>query len=210
MTNLALSEAPVTLFLLIINVLVSGYTLFVDASLLDRLSFKVDRILTHREYHRLFTAGFVHVGLMHLVFNMLVLYFFGPLLEIMVFGSFRFLLLYFGSELFAHGLTLLLHKNNPTYAAAGASGAINGIVFAFCIFFPFEKIYLFFAIGMPAIVFALGYAVLSIYAMRVARAEKKQGGIAHEAHLGGALGGVILTLLLEPRALGIFLGHLGF
>jgi membrane associated rhomboid family serine protease len=120
------------------------------------------------------------------------------------------LLLFFGSVLFAVGLTLLLHKNIQTYAAAGASGAIIGIVFAFCILLHLENIYLFFAFGMPAIVFALGYAVLSIYAMRVARAEKKQGGIAHEAHLGGALGGVILSLLLEPRALGIFQGHLGF
>lgn len=202
------SETPVTLLLLLVNVLVSGYALLADPSLVDRLAFKPRAILQQRQYQRLVTGGFVHVGLGHLLFNMITLYFFGRLLELIL-GPGSFLLLYFGSLLAAHGLTLYLHRNNAQYAAVGASGAVSGVVFAFCLFYPFEMIYVFFAVPIPAILFAVIYVFGSIYAMRQARERGVSGGIAHEAHLGGALGGVLLTVLLEPRALPIFLSHFG-
>ncbi|QXD14080.1 rhomboid family intramembrane serine protease [Rhodocaloribacter litoris] len=201
------SAAPVTLFLLVANVLVSGYALFSDPGLIDRLAFKPRRILDGKEYYRLITGGFVHVGLGHLAFNMITLYFFGPYLEVLL-GSVRFLLIYFGAELAAHGLSLWMHRGHPQYAAVGASGAISGIVFAYCLFNPFSQIGLFFAIWIPAWAFAVGFVVLSIVAMG-RRAPGETGGLAHEAHLGGAVGGLLLTILLEPRALPIFLSQLG-
>ena len=203
-----LADAPVTLILLLINVLVSGYALYSDPSLIERLSFRPARIRDNKEYYRLITAGFVHVGLWHLAFNMITLYFFGPLLE-GVLGSFKFILLYFGSELAAHGLTMWTQRDNYQYAAVGASGAVSGVLFAFCLFAPFSMLYVFFAIPMPAILFAVLYVGGSIYAMKQAREQGAMGGIAHDAHLGGALGGLALTLLLEPRALSIFFGQIG-
>ena len=203
------SATPVTLILLVINVLVSLYALFSDPALIDRLSFKPRQILEGGEYYRMITGGFVHGGLGHLLFNMITLFFFGPTLEVLL-GSGKFLLVYFGAELAAHGLSLALHKNNPNYAAVGASGAISGIVFGFCLFYPLEKIYLFIIpIGIPAVIFAIGYVVISIFAMRRAREQGQLGGIAHEAHIGGAIGGLLLTILLEPRAITIFLRQLG-
>lgn len=201
------SSTPVTLLLLIINVMVSGYALFYDPSLVDRLAFKPREILQGKQYQRMITGGFVHVGIGHLAFNMITLFFFGPLLE-SILGPGRFLLLYFGAELAAHALTLVIHRDSPTYAAVGASGAISGVVFAFCLFFPFEKLYIFFALPMPAILFAVLYVVGSVYAMRQ-KEEGMTGGIAHEAHLGGAVGGLVLTILLEPRSLSIFLEQVG-
>ena len=204
------SETPVTLLLLLVNALVSGYALFYDESLVDRLAFKPREILQKGEYQRLVTAGFVHVSLSHLLFNMITLYFFGRYVELLL-GPGRFLLLYFGSELAAHGLSLFLHRQSTQYAAVGASGAVSGVLFGFCLFEPFAGIRFFFIpIDIPAIVFAVGYVALSIYAMRHAQSSGMTGGIAHEAHLGGALGGVLLTILLEPRAIDIFLGKLGF
>ena len=200
------SQTPVTLILLLINTLVSVYALFFDVSLVDRLAFKPRQILQQGEYQRLITGGFVHVGLGHLLFNMITLYFFGPWMELIL-GPGKFLLLYFGAELAAHGLALYFHRNNSDYSAVGASGAISGVLFAFCLFRPFELIYVFFAIPMWAIVFAVLYVVGSVYAMRHGQQEVR-GGIAHEAHLGGALGGVVLTILLEPRVIPIFLGAL--
>lgn len=200
------AETPATLILLLLNILVSGYALYFDQSLVDRLSFRPLQILKGREYHRLITAGFVHVGLWHLAFNMITLYFFGPFMEAIL-GTVGFVVLYFGSELAAHALSLVLHRNNPSYAAIGASGAISGVLFGFCLFQPFQTIYAFF-LPMPAIVFAVGYVVLSIYAMRQ-RESGMTGGIAHEAHLGGALGGLLLTVLLEPRVIPHFLGQIG-
>lgn len=203
------AETPVTILLLLVNVLVSAYALYFDHSLVDRLSFKPQRILEHGEYQRLITAGFVHAGLGHLAFNMLTLYFFGPELE-RILGPGKFLLLYFGAELAAHGLSLLLHRNTAGYAAVGASGAVSGVVFGYCLFYPFHSLYIFFLpIPIPAIVFAVAYVALSMYAMKKGREGSMTGGIAHEAHLGGALGGLLLTVLLEPRALGIFFGQIG-
>ncbi len=200
------SAAPVTLLLLVLNVMVSGYALFSDPGLIDRLAFKPRRIRENKEYYRFITGGFVHVGLGHLAFNMLTLYFFGPYLEYVV-GSGRFLLIYFGSEMAAHALTMVLQRKNPGYSAVGASGAISGLVFAYCLFNPFSRIGLFFAIWIPAWLFAVGFVAVSVVAMR-RRAAGSAGGLAHEAHLGGALGGVVLTILLEPRSLELFLGQI--
>lgn len=201
-----LSATPVTLMLLIINVMVSLYALFMDQSLLGRLAFKPFLIREQKEYHRFISAGFVHVGLGHLLFNMITLYFFGPPLELFL-GTGKFLMLYFGSELVAHGFTYYANKDQPSYAAVGASGAVSGVVLSFCLFQPFTMLYLFFAVPIPAILFAIGYIFGSYYAARKAKDGKDQGffgGIAHEAHLGGAIGGLVLTVLLEPRSLAIF------
>ncbi len=196
-------ETPVTLALLVINVLVGVYTMYVDPSLLDRWAFKPQRFAHEGEWWRILTAGFIHVGLGHLAFNMITLYFFGPEIEGFL-GPARFLAIYFGSEITANLLTLARHHDTPNYSAVGASGAISGVLFSFVLFAPFAMLGVMFVIPMPAIVFAVLYIVGSIYAA-------KQGGgrIAHEAHLGGALGGVLITLLVYPAALGIFLRQLG-
>jgi len=187
--------------------MVSLYALYFDQSLIQRLAFRPKEILEDRQYYRLLTAGFVHGSMAHLAFNMITLFFFGPVLEIQL-GSAAFLVVFFGAEITAHLLTLFLHKDTASYAAVGASGAISGIVFSFCLFHPFQRIYLFFAIGIPAWLFAVGFVVFSIIAMRKQDA-RVPGGIAHEAHLGGALGGLLLTILMEPDAIQIFLGKMG-
>ncbi len=203
-----ISAAPATLVLLILNGLVSGYALMVDRGLLDRLALRPRRVTRGGEYYRLVTGGFVHAGFAHLLFNMITLYFFGPPLEVLM-GTGAFLVIYFGAELAAHAFSIAMHRDDPHYAAVGASGAISGVLFGFCLFQPLAMLYVFFAIPMPAIAFAVLYVVISIYAMRSGGEEGARGGIAHEAHLGGALGGLALTILLEPRALQIFLEQLG-
>lgn len=199
-----LLQAPITLALLLANLGVSWYAMAADPSLLHELSFQPRRIREDGEYYRFLTAGFVHGGGAHLAFNMITFFFFGPLLE-QILGAGAFLILYFGSELAAHALTFALNYDDPNYSAVGASGAISGVVFAFCVFFPLENLYLFFALPIPAILFAFGYVFGSIYAMRRGRQQNIRGGIAHEAHIGGALAGVVLTLLLEPRSIQAFL-----
>ncbi len=197
-----LYTAPVTFIVLIANVLVGVVTLFVDQSLVGKWAFR-PKLVKEGQWWRFISAGFVHVGMAHLAFNMITLYFFGPAVE-GVLGSASFAIVYFGSELAANALTYWKHKNDPKYSAVGASGAVSGVLFAFILFQPFAMLYVFLAVPMPAILFAVLYVGLSIY-------SSKQGGgqVAHEAHLGGALGGVVLTLLLYPTALGIFLQQLG-
>ncbi len=206
-----LSGTPVTLILLVLNVFVFGYAMFVDSNLIGRLAFRPRQILDRKEYYRFISAGFAHQELWHIAFNMLTLYFFGPLLEdrfIDLYGPWMgmgmFLVLYFGSELAAHALTMYYHKDDPYYSAIGASGAISGVVFAYCLYLPFSMLYFMFAIPVPAIVFAVLYVGGSIYAMK--RSHKGGGGrIAHEAHLGGAIGGLLLTMLIDPESISIFI-----
>lgn len=205
---ISFSSSPVTFSLLLAILLTSGYALLFDRSLMDRLAFKPYMVLRHGQYSRLITAGFVHVGAGHLLFNMITLYFFGRPME-HVLGSGSFLALYFGSELAAHGFSLALHRHSATYAAAGASGAISGVLFGYCLFAPLQPVYIAFVpIGIPAALFAVGYVAVSMYAMQRSRGEAG-GGVAHEAHLGGALGGLMLTMLLEPQSVEIFLRELG-
>jgi len=196
-------ETPVTLILLLVNGLVGAYTLFVDPSLVGRLAFRPYAFLRQREWWRALTAGFVHAGMGHLAVNLLTLYFFGPYVEQLL-GPAGFLAVYFGSELAANLATLLRHRENPGYSAVGASGAISGVLFSFCLFAPLQLLYLFFAIPIPALLFAVLYVGYSVYAAR-----QQADRIAHEAHLGGAIGGVLITLLVRPDALGIFLRQLG-
>ena len=100
-------------------------------------------------------------------------------------------------------LTLLLYNRDRNYRALGASGAVTGIVFGFVLFFPTAPLYIFFIpIGIPAFLFAAGYLAISIIGARTRR-----GRIGHAAHLGGAIGGVLLTIALEPRAVGAFLSY---
>lgn len=200
--------APATLILLLLNALVSIYAFGERGGLLDRWSFQPQRILRDGQWYRLLTAGFIHTGWWHLLFNMITLYFFGPEIE-RILGTFKFVLLYMGAEMTAHCLTLYLHQATPGYAAVGASGAISGVIFGYCLFYPFNKLYVFFIpIGIPAVIFAVLFVAVSISA-----AQQETSGIlgrvAHEAHLGGAVGGVLITILLEPRVVDHFLGQLG-
>lgn len=197
-----LLDTPVVAFLLILNGLIGAYTLFVDGALVDRWAFRP--AIARRERHRWLTAGFVHVGFGHLLFNLLTLFFLGPFVELQI-GAWRFLALYVGSDLAANALTYWRHRQNPAYSAVGASGAIAGVVFAFCLFRPLQPLYIMFIpVGIPAVVFAFAYLALSAYA-----AQQGRGRTAHEAHIGGALGGLVLTVLLYPAAVGIFLRGLG-
>jgi len=148
---------------------------------------------------------------MHLLFNMFALFTFGSTLERFFninlggfSGSFYFALIYIISLFAGSFLTVLFHFNNPNYVAVGASGAVSGIVFSYIIFFPTSTLYVFF-IPMPAFVFAILWIGFSIFGMK-----SKLGNIGHEAHLGGAIGGVVATLLLIDGAVRVLISHFDF
>lgn len=200
---------PATLSLLLINVLVSAYALTERPSLLERWAFRPVQVLQRGQWYRMITAGFIHTGWWHLAFNAVTLYFFGPILERQL-GTGSFVILYLGAEIAAHALTLVLHRSDPGYAAVGASGAVTGVVFGFCLFYPLQRIYLFFVpVGIPAALFAVIFVWGSISAARREnRGGEMFGRIAHEAHVGGAIGGLLLTVLLEPWAVLAFVDQI--
>ena len=197
----SLFGTPFTAVLLLANLGISLYALFQDPGLIDRYAFVPNRVYERGEWYRLISGGFLHGGIGHLAFNMLTLYFFGPVLEL-VLGSVSFGVVYFGSLIVAHLFLLAKYRDDPDYSAVGASGAISGVLFGFCLFFPFQKIYLFLIpIGIPAFLFAIGFAGYSYWASNQPAHAGIFGRVAHEAHLGGALGGLVLTVLMEPRVL---------
>ena len=186
-----LQESNIVVLLIIIaNVLVSMKG-FDEYSFLNKYKFQVNRILGGEKI-RMLTSGFLHVDWMHLILNMYVLYVFGDIVT-NVLGNNPFLIIYFGSLLAGSIYSLTYHKDEPYYSAVGASGAVSGIVYSSILLFPDMQLLLFFAIPIPGYVFGVGYLLYSIYGMK-----KQLGNVGHAAHLGGAIGGFVLTLVLSP------------
>ncbi len=181
---------PIVLLLIVVNVLFSMKG-FDDYAFLDKYKFQINRVKANEKI-RMLSSGFLHVDWMHLILNMYVLYAFGNIIT-QILGTTSFLIIYFGSLLAGSLYTLHNHKNEPYYSAVGASGAVSGIVYASILLFPGMQLYLFFAIPIPGYIFGVGYLLYSIYGMK-----QQLGNIGHAAHLGGAIGGFALTLLLNP------------
>jgi len=130
----------------------------------------------------LFTYQFLHApGLGHIFFNMLALYFFGPRLEERM-GARAFLILYLGAGVFGAVLSSVF---SPNTLMVGASGAVYGVVAAFAIVWPFERVYLWFVLPVPIWALAIFMVVFSLQSSVVGVDD----GIAHFAHLGGLLFG---------------------
>ncbi len=184
-----LTSGFVSLIIIVTTCFVS-YKGFKDSNFFASLEFETEKILLYRDYKRLITSAFVHVNWQHLIFNMVSLFFFSFGLE-SFFGPIRFLLLYFISAVGGNLLALLIHRKNPGYSAVGASGAINGVIFASIAVFPGMKIFF-----MPGWVFGLIFILYSIYGIR-----SRKENIGHESHLGGALAGMLVALLFYPAAI---------
>ena len=202
-------ETPITLLLVAANVIVY-FMVNPNKNIVyfERFSEWPYQIIHNNRYYQLVSSAFLHANLMHLLFNMFALFTFGSTLERFFninlggySGSLYFALIYIISLFAGSFLTVLFHFNNPNYVAVGASGAVSGIVFSYIIFFPTSTLYVFF-IPMPAFVFALLWIGFSIFGMK-----SKLGNIGHEAHLGGAIGGVVATLLLIDGAVRVLLNH---
>ena len=159
--------------------------------------------IAHRQrVYQLVTSAFIHADIGHLFFNMITLYFFGPpMLQIL--GPRGFFALYFGSLMAGSLLTFALYYRDAGYRSVGASGAVTGVVFGFVLYQPLAPIYVFLIpIGIPAVLFAVLYVAVSIVG-----AKRRMGRIGHAAHLGGAIGGILTTIALDPRVVTIFLSH---
>lgn len=184
----------IVLLLILANVLVSMKG-FKDRVFFERYKFQVGPVLKGDKLPML-TSGFLHVDVSHLLFNMLTLYFFAdPVIDYL--GVPKFLAVYFGSLLAGSLFALNFHKKEPYYSAVGASGAVMGIVYSAILLNPTMSLYLFFIpIPIPAYVFGVGYLLYSMFGMK-----NQWGNIGHSAHIGGAIGGYLLTILMYPSVL---------
>ncbi len=196
----SLFASPVTMGLLALNI-VASMIAFSNQTFMSQNVLWVGPMRDKGEWYRGLSSGFLHVNQFHLFLNMYGLWMFGPICE-GVLGGLGFAIVYFASLIGGSAWAYVQNRNEPDYRAAGASGALSGMILAFCLFEPFAVLLAFFVIPMWGIVFGVLYVVLSyVFSLRADRI------IGHEAHLGGAVAGVIATLLVRPETLGEFIAQ---
>lgn len=183
----------ITFLLIVLNVLIS-WRGFKDLDFFSRYQFNVDGILLYRQYDRLISSGFLHTNWLHLIFNMLALFFFSGYVSA-VLGWWGFLIVYFVSLVGGDLLSLFIHRKSGDYSSVGASGAVAGLIFAAIALVPGMSVGLFF-IPLPGWLFGLLFVLISIYGIR-----SRAGNIGHDSHLGGGLIGMLVAILMRPYAL---------
>nr|WP_314864472.1 rhomboid family intramembrane serine protease [uncultured Flavobacterium sp.] len=182
------------LIIIIATTILMSYKGFNDLSFFRKYEFHIGSI--HKgEQIRMLSSGFLHVDMMHLLFNMMTLWFFAPLV-LAYLGNWTFVLIYMGSLVFGNLLTYVFNQNNYSYRAVGASGAVTGILYSAILLQPDMMLGLFFVVPIPAYLFGILYLLYSIYGMK-----SKNDNIGHSAHFGGAVGGYVITLIEQPQLL---------
>ncbi len=181
-----------TVMLIIANVLFS-WKGFGDRRFFERHMFDVGEITGRGDIIRIFSSGFLHANVAHLLFNMMALYSFSVGVGT-VFGFRSYLAVYFGSLVGGNMLALYIQRNNPEYRAVGASGAVCGVIYSSILIFPDSAIsILFLPIAIPSWLFGILFIFVSVYGIRTGI-----GNIGHEAHLGGAISGILISIMLQP------------
>ncbi|TDR25403.1 rhomboid family intramembrane serine protease [Flavobacterium cheniae] len=177
----------ILLGLIVINALIS-YKAINNTSFFRKYEFHIGSIKSGEQL-RILSSGFLHVDFQHLFFNMFTLYFFAPYV-IYNTSALYFLYIYMGSLIAGNLLTFYFHKNDYSYRAVGASGAVTGIIFSAILLEPNIRMY-----GLiPGYIFGFAYLLFSIYGMKA-----KRDNIGHVAHFGGAIGGYAFTLTKYPQ-----------
>ena len=211
---------PVVKHLLIINVLLYLATFTMNRfqiDLTDYLGLHFFKASDFKPY-QLITYMFMHGNFEHLFFNMFALWMFGNTLE-NIWGSKRFLWFYmlcgigaglcqevvqyiqytttlaqYDSVNFGGGQVISMANYLNMLNTVGASGAIYGLLLAFGMMFPNSMIYLYFFVPIKAKWFVIGYAVIELVSGFIGG-----GNVAHFAHLGGMLFGLILILVWKKK-----------
>lgn len=185
--------------ILIVTIIVS-LNAFKNGSLMDKLIYSPYRIKHNREYYRMLGHLLIHADSTHLIFNMMSLYFLGSLLEqefMFQYGSLNgeihFLVLYVLGGLFATLIPYMRNQDNSNYRSLGASGAVSAVIFAAIIWNPTMELgLLFIPIPIPAYIFGPLYLAFEYWADR-----RGNTGIAHDAHIGGAIFGILYVLIIN-------------
>ncbi|MFZ0391404.1 MAG: rhomboid family intramembrane serine protease [Calditrichia bacterium] len=181
-----------TISIIIVNVAVSLIG-FKNRAFFKRYAFSIKGILQQHQYDRLLVSTFLHADYVHLLFNMFSFYSFAFYLA-GDFGSLFLILLFLGSAIGGDLLVLIIHRNHPDYRAVGASGGVAGVIFSAAVLFPGIRIMIFpLPFGLTPWLFSLIFVAVSVFGV-----TRQAGNIGHEAHLGGALSGIVITALLYP------------
>lgn len=182
---------PVATAVVIITGVIT-FLAFRRRELQERLMFKTDEILRGKQYERMFTSGLIHADWIHFGFNAFSFYSFGENIE-RAYGWATLLVIYLSAILGGSLLSLIIHRKED-YRALGASGGVCGVIFASIFLLPGGSIMIFpIPIGIPTVVYAVLFLVGSYWAHR-----RRADNIGHDAHLGGAIIGLLVATALYP------------
>jgi membrane associated rhomboid family serine protease len=200
-----MASTPLTFIILAATILVS-WRAFEQSALFEKLLHSPYRVKHQKQYYRLFSHMLVHADGIHLALNMFVFYSFGRVLEAIFrinwgiqTGSILFIALYVLGGVAATLPSLRKHSDNYGYNSVGASGGVSSLLMAYMILFPMNEIAFFF-IPMPAFIGVFGFFLLEHFMKRNVRSN-----IAHDAHIWGALFGIVFVALAVPRSIPRFI-----
>ena len=182
-------------------------------------TFNANKLLLHpysvwhrNQWYRMLSYGVVHGGWGHLFFNMLTLFFFGRVVEEYFQAAFGaelvvvlYVVLYVSAIAVSSVWDLFKYKDDSSYSAVGASGAVSAILFASILFEPRMGIYIYLIpIPVPGYIFAPLYLLYCWY-----MAKRNMDNIGHTAHFWGAVYGLVFPLVCRPDIFSHFLSQLG-
>lgn len=190
-----MSTLPSIVTTIIVSNIILSLIGFKNQKFFNKYQFQMAKIKAGEQI-RMWSSGFLHVDFNHLFVNMLSLYFFAGYVVYSL-GEMKFLALYLSSLYLGNYLSFRYHNRQNDYTAVGASGAVSGVVYSAVLLYPDMKMLsIFFPIPLPGYVMATLYLIYTIYGMR------KQGdNIGHTAHFGGALAGLLTTIVFFPSVL---------
>lgn len=202
-------ELSITTILIILTAAISIYG-FKNSSFLEQCLFIPYRIKRHREWHRFISSGFIHKDYVHLLFNMFTFYFFGGVVERLFLykfgtmaGGLLFIVFYLLAILVSDIPTYYKNQNRSYYRALGASGGTAATVFASIIILPLSDICLFGLICLPGFILGTLFLLYSYF-----KGKNQDDSINHDAHLYGALFGIIFILIISPESATTFIAQI--
>jgi len=202
--------SPITTFILLATVITSIMA-FSNPDMRYKLMFMPYNIKNRKNQgYRFFSHIFIHADWMHLLFNMYVLYGFGSYVEQVfqeidpgVKGMMNYGVLYFGGALFATLLPFGRNRDNPNYMSLGASGAVSAVIFSSIILMPGIEIGLIFLPKIPGYLFGILYLAFEFY-----MDKRGNTGVAHDAHIGGAVFGIVYVIATQFNQFQAFIAYL--
>lgn len=187
--------------IIIILTVVASLAAFQNHGFFEKALFRPYLMKNNNEWWRWVSNGFIHADYTHLIVNMLSFYFFASYVEQefnVITGNnngLLFLIFYISALVLSGMYDYYRHQNDYSYSALGASGAVAAVIFAYIVYNPFNSIYLYYVIKLPAWLFGVLYLFYEYY-----MGKKQVDNIGHNAHFFGALFGFVFPILLHPQS----------